>query len=1103
MLAGVLAGVVGTGPPSAATVPTGPDVPAPDWEVTPADPVVGIGAVRAFTVTWHAPTGDRDVTGAASLAAGGGGIGCAGTRCWGLDNGTYPVRATVRINGGTYSQAIKVRVVPVEGIRLPPESTPAGVPVQFTAEGYANVADPDGKPVVREVGDLTARTAFAAEPPATCTRTGACTAERTGTYGVTGVVVGLKEPAEGRLTVIPGDPVELSLVPADSTVDVGAWQSYQVTGTDRLGNAIVDPAGVRLAIVPASGICEGLRCSAARAGTYEVRATHPGSGAEGKAVLRLVDRKAARLKLDPEKSEIVPGGRRRYRAIAYDGEDRRLGDVTARTTFSIDGTGSCEADACGAEQAATYIVTGRLSDGETTATGTAELTVRAGPPAALVVRPEGATVAAGAGQDFRVRGVDALRKDVGDLTGDAAFSIAPAGSCTGSRCSADAAGEYAVTAMVPRWKLSGTVTLHVTAPPVAELVLTPADATVVAGARQRYTVRGVAAGGLDVGDVTDRAVLRIEPPGSCAGGACSAVRPDIYRVVAELPGPDGRPAAVGRARLHVRAGAPDLLALQPASATVGVGGTVAYRVLGTDDHGNPLGDLTASAQFLVEPDGSCTRQRCTARLSGEHTVTALVLGARPATGRLTVRDGPVTRIEVAPDGATVAVDAARAFRVEGFDTAGRSLGDVTRTVELSIAPSGTCGGASCLGHRAGDHTVTGRAAGTRVTGSVTLHVVDPPPSDPPPSAGTDPPPGPGPVARLEITPRYARISAGAAVDYRVRAFDAAGTDLGDVTAGTAFSIRPDGSCSAGRCTAADSGPHTVSVAHARAAAAAILDVDASALVTGLVVEPADATVSVAAEQAYRVRALGADGADLGDVTDRAVLAVWEPGRCAAARCTADRPAELVVTATLPGHRPAGRARLHVVPTEPAAILLDPAAGSVTRGGAQPYRIRALDPDKLDLGDVTARTGLRIAPSGSCTDAVCIARRVGDHTVTATLLRRQGDPIVATVPLSVVAPPPGPVARLPWLLVAGGAALLLAGGAVLARIPAAPDRDPGRRHPSLPLENVRLDLHPPTVTAEIRERAASGPGWSVRVEPHPGLPPTSTLREGGSDDRDRP
>jgi hypothetical protein len=76
-----------------------------------------------------------------------------------------------------------------------------------------------------------------------------------------------------------------------------------------------------------------------------------------------------------------------------------------------------------------------------------------------------------------------------------------------------------------------------------------------------------------------------------------------------------------------------------------------------------------------------------------------------------------------------------------------------------------------------------------------------------PSAGR-PPPNRA-LARLVLSPAQASIRTGASQAYTATGYDAAGHLLGDLTAQTILSIRPDGSCTGARCTATRAGWHTI------------------------------------------------------------------------------------------------------------------------------------------------------------------------------------------------------------------------------------------------------------------------------------------------------
>ena len=77
------------------------------------------------------------------------------------------------------------------------------------------------------------------------------------------------------------------------------------------------------------------------------------------------------LVLSPATATIAAGGNRAYSAEGFDSFNDDLGDLTAQTTFTINGSGTCTTNQCGSIVGADYTVTGTYG----TATGTAALHV--------------------------------------------------------------------------------------------------------------------------------------------------------------------------------------------------------------------------------------------------------------------------------------------------------------------------------------------------------------------------------------------------------------------------------------------------------------------------------------------------------------------------------------------------------------------------------------------------------------------------------------------------------------------------------------------------------------------------------------------------------
>jgi Bacterial Ig domain len=524
-----------------------------------------------------------------------------------------------------------------------------------------------------------------------------------------------------------------------------------------------------------------------------------------------------RLVLDPDDATIGVGRRKAYSArLELEGTPGL--DVTCWTRFAIkEPNGSCSSNACSATQPGDYTVSGTFPTWERrpSAKDTAHLRVVREQPASLRLRPNPAGIEAGGTVTYAVDGLDADGRplpELGDLAGKAHFSIegpvGSDGSCPndGKTCTATTVGRYTVTATVTiadpdnPATVSGTADLHVIPGPLDKLTLSPNPATISAGEQQAFRADGSDAYDNPLGDLTGKARFSIEGPvgsdGSCpnGGNACTATRVGDYTATATVDLLERQ--VTGQARLHVEPGRLDKLTLSPPEATILAGTEQFYTAAGADAFGNPVDDASFKPVFSIGPDGSCTRDACTATKVGPHTVTATVdLGDGKVTGKATlhVEPGRLDKLAVSPPNATIAAGSRQRYTAAGADAFGNPLGDVTARTRFTVSgPDGSCTGNACTATRPGDHTVTGTVdlGDRKVTGTAVLRV------------GRVP-------ARLELRPGIATIPLGGSQTYTVRVRAKDGSRLDDVTAKVRLSISPDGSCQGARCTPAAPGEHTV------------------------------------------------------------------------------------------------------------------------------------------------------------------------------------------------------------------------------------------------------------------------------------------------------
>jgi glycine rich protein len=93
-----------------------------------------------------------------------------------------------------------------------------------------------------------------------------------------------------------------------------------------------------------------------------------------------------------------------------------------------------------------------------------------GPLDHLTVSPASPSIAAGGSQAFTAEGFDAQDVDLGDVTANTTFAIAPDGSCTGATCTATTAGAHTIQAT--DGTATGSAMLTVTAGPAQSVAAT-------------------------------------------------------------------------------------------------------------------------------------------------------------------------------------------------------------------------------------------------------------------------------------------------------------------------------------------------------------------------------------------------------------------------------------------------------------------------------------------------------------------------------------------------------------------------------------------------------------------------------------------------------
>jgi hypothetical protein len=747
----------------------------------------------------------------------------------------------------------------------------------------------------------------------------------------------------------------LVVAPASASIAAGGTKTFTADARDEFNNDLGDVTSTTTFTISGGGSCTGATCTATRAGTDTVTATK--GSATGTASLTVTTATLDHLALSPASTSIAAGGAQSFTAQGLDQYGNSLGDVTAATTFTIAGGGSCTAASCTSSAAGAHTVTG--TDGGKT--GTATVSVTAAALDHLVLSPATSSIAAGGTKTYTAQGFDQYGNSRGDVTAATTFTITGQGSCNAANCTATAVGTDTVTGT--DGGKTGTATLTVTPSGLDHLVLAPASASIVAGNAKAYTAEGFDAYGNSLGDVTAATTFTVTH-GTCTGATCGGTLAGTDTVTGTDAG------KTGTATLTVTPAALDHLGLSPASASIAAGAAKSYTAEGFDQYGNSRGDVTAATAFTITGQGSCNVATCTDTTAESDTVTGTDNGKAGA-ATLTVTAAALDYLVLSPSSAGITAGGTQPYTAEGFDQYGNFRGDVTAATTFTITGGGSCTGAACTDTTAGTDTVTGTDGGK--TGTATLTV------------------SPATLDHLALSPANAAVTAGDSQTYSAVAFDQFGNSLGDVTGVTTFAII-DGTCTSAKCGATIAGTDTVTGTDGAATGGATLTVNPAPL-DHLALSPVSATITAGGSQAYTAEGFDQYGNSRGDVTAATTFTIAGVGSCTGASCTSTAGGPHTVVGT--DAAKTGAATLTVAPAAFDHLALAPASATVIAGTAQSYSAEGFDQYGNSRGSVTTTTTFTVNGGGSCVGNSCAAPP-GLHTVTGTLSGRS-----ATATLTVI------------------------------------------------------------------------------------------------------
>jgi len=514
-------------------------------------------------------------------------------------------------------------------------------------------------------------------------------------------------------------------------------------------------------------------------------------------------------------------------------------------------------------------------------------------------------------------------------------------------------------------------------PVLKEISISPANTTMVIGARLRLVATGLFSDGSRA-DVTAQASWNSDSPSvSVASGVVTALSAGASTIKA------GIGAVVGTARVRVSAAELTGIVVSPAVSTAPVGVRLAFTAEGILSDGSRQ-DLTASAEWLstdgnvadIQPGGIATTR------SGGQTTIIASFGNQRGSATLTVTAAMLVQLQIDPVDPTMSVGAQLQFRATGIFS-DMSRADLTfqcqwRSDQPGVVRIDGLGSAQAV--MAGQATIVADIAGFSASSRVTVSAA--------------------PLTALRIEPGRAALIVGGQLPLRAIGSFADGSEQ-DLTDSARWSIDDPGVAAIGNGGAGQSGLLTglaggMTLAHAQFAG---LQADAGVVVTSatlvsLVIIPPRVSLSVGGTTGLTAIATFSDGSRI-DVTadvawssdDRAVATV------SAGQVTALGSGQTTIRATLDGQT--ATALVDVGMGVLISIDVQPANAMTTVGLRTRYQAIGTYSDgrTADLSTsvtwTTGDTNLATISNVLGAEGQLLARAAGVTTVTASFMGVSG------------------------------------------------------------------------------------------------------------------
>jgi len=538
------------------------------------------------------------------------------------------------------------------------------------------------------------------------------------------------------IVVSTGPIATITVTPTPVTMLALGVQQFTAVAKDAAGNPVsFIPTW---SVVSGGGAIDqnGFFTAGGAVGTFTNTVQASNNGIRGNATVIVTPSALATITVTPNPMTLAVGATQQYTAV---GKDISGNVVTITPTWSI-AAGGGAISATGVFTAGTTpgTFTNTIKAASGVISGTATVTVVAGPLASITVTPNPVSLAIGAQQQFTAVGKDASGNviaitPVWSVINGGGTIIAPTGLFTANTTP----GTYTNTVQATASGISGTATVTVAAGALATITVTPNPVTMAISTTQQFTAVGKDIAGNVIPITPIWAVVAgggtINATGLFTAGAVVGTYSQTVQASSN--------GILGTATVAVTPGPLATIIVTPNPVSMPASFAQQFIAVGQDASGNvfvitPVWTVVNGGGAINGSTGVFTAGTVTGTYTNTVKATS---GAISGTATVTVTSGPLSTLAVTPNPGTLATGGAQQFTATGKDANGNVI-PVTATWAV-INGGGTINatGLFTAGIVAGAFINTVQATALGITATATVIVT------------------PGPAATITVTPNPATV----------------------------------------------------------------------------------------------------------------------------------------------------------------------------------------------------------------------------------------------------------------------------------------------------------------------------------------------------------